>query len=536
MGLLRALPLVTAIVLVVTIQNRVAQAQPADPQQLCEGPQSTVDDQVKGCSAIIDAGQVRGRELAAAYAQRGLAFTLKRNLDGAKNDLDQAIKIAPDYAPAYINRANLWTVANQPEHAMADAETALRLDPNLPLAFFVRAGAESKLGLYDRAIADYSEVLRLRPNGGATIYQPRGYAYYRKGDYDHAIADYDEVIKLGPNDAGIYLNRGDVWRAKNELPRAADDYGHAIELAPDNPGGWKGRGTIKLILHDAAGAVSDFDAAIRLNPNDNATYLDRGAALYLQGEYLRAFADNEKARELAPNQPLAFVNRGLDMHGLGDDAGALASIKWALQLVPGFPPALEALQKIGTRQDAAQPGARRAATSTTDDDALACTMPVADIALDPKSIDRVRQACTNLINSPGGSADARSLAFIQRGSMYRRQQKYDWRSRISTRQSVTIPNRRVATRDAAMRCDCSGASTSPLRLTARPSVSSRTTPWPTAIVATLWATKKTTSTRSLTLIWRSKSIRNMQRRSTIAPMLNSLPATNQARLPTIARR
>jgi tetratricopeptide (TPR) repeat protein len=56
---------------------------------------------------------------------------------------------------------------------------------------------------------------------------------------------------------------------------------------------------------------------------------------------------------------------------------------------------------------------------------LQCTMPVADITLDPKSIDRVRQACTNLINSPGGSADARSLAFIQRGSMYRRQQKYE---------------------------------------------------------------------------------------------------------------
>jgi tetratricopeptide (TPR) repeat protein len=239
MALSRALPLVTAIVLVVPVQNRVAQAQPADPQQLCEGPQSTTEDRVKGCSAIIDAGQARGRELAAAYAQRGFAFTLKRNLDQAKNDLDQAIKIAPDYAQAYVNRANLWTVANQPERAMADAETALRLDPNLPLAFFVRAGAESKLGVYDRAIADYSEVLRLRPNGGATIYAPRGYAYYRKGDYDHAIADYDEQIKLSPNDAGIYLNRGDVWRAKNELPRAADDYGHAIELPPTIPAAGK---------------------------------------------------------------------------------------------------------------------------------------------------------------------------------------------------------------------------------------------------------------------------------------------------------
>ena len=51
-------------------------------------------------------------------------------------------------------------------------------------------------------------------------------------------------------------------------------------------------------------------------------------------------------------------------------------------------------------------------------------IPVADITLDPKSIDQVLQACTGLVNSPGGSADDRSLAFLQRGSMYRRQEKY----------------------------------------------------------------------------------------------------------------
>jgi len=72
-----------------------AKAQSDDPQQLCIGPDSTVDDRVKGCSAVIDSGQVHGRELAAAYAQRGFAFTLKRALDQAQKDLDQAIKIAP---------------------------------------------------------------------------------------------------------------------------------------------------------------------------------------------------------------------------------------------------------------------------------------------------------------------------------------------------------------------------------------------------------------------------------------------------------
>src|SRR6516165_6885620 len=160
----------------------------------------------------------------------------------ARKDLDQAIKIAPDYASGYVNRANFWTVSNQPQRAMADAESALRLEPDLPLAFFVRAGAESKLCLYDRSIDDYSNMLRLRPDSGATIYAPRGYAFYRKGDYDHAIADYDEWIKLSPNDAGAYLNRGDALRSKNELARAADDYGGQSGLPPTTLAVGRGEG------------------------------------------------------------------------------------------------------------------------------------------------------------------------------------------------------------------------------------------------------------------------------------------------------
>ena len=138
-------------------------AQAADPRQLCLGPASTPDERVKGCSAVIESGQVQGSLLAAAYAQRGFVFTLKRNLEQAQKDLDQAIKIAPDYAEAYVNRANFWTVSNQPERAIADAERALKLAPKAPLAYFVRAGGEAKLGQYDKAIADYTEVLRLNP-------------------------------------------------------------------------------------------------------------------------------------------------------------------------------------------------------------------------------------------------------------------------------------------------------------------------------------------------------------------------------------
>ena len=221
---------------------------------------------MKGCSAVIESGQVQGGLLAAAYAQRGFVFTLKRNLEQAQKDLDQAIKIAPDYAEAYVNRANFWTVTNQPERAIADAERALKLAPKAPLAYFVRAGGEAKLGQYDKAIADYTEVLRLNPDAGASVYGPRGHAYYRERDYDRAIADYSEQIKLNPDDVGAYLNRGDALRSKGELASAGEDYGQAIRLAPDNPGGFGGRGQIRLFTHDFSGAVADFDAAIRINP------------------------------------------------------------------------------------------------------------------------------------------------------------------------------------------------------------------------------------------------------------------------------
>jgi tetratricopeptide (TPR) repeat protein len=186
----------------------------ADPRRLCLGAATSAEVRVKACSAVIESGQVQGGLLAAAYAQRGFIFTLKRNLEQAQKDLDQAIMIAPDYAEAYINRANFWTVSKQPERAVADAERAIKLAPKAPLAYFVRAGGEGDLGQYDKAIADYSEVLRLNPNAGATVYGPRGHAYYRKRDYDRAIADYDELIKLNPDDVGAHLNRGDALRSK----------------------------------------------------------------------------------------------------------------------------------------------------------------------------------------------------------------------------------------------------------------------------------------------------------------------------------
>jgi tetratricopeptide (TPR) repeat protein len=209
--------------------------------------------------------------------------------------------------------------------------------------------------------------------------------------------------------------------AKGELARAGEDYAEAIRLAPDKPGGFSGRGQIRLLTHDFVGAVADFGTALKLNPNDVNSHINRGAALSLLGENLRALSDFDQVIALEPQNPLGYVERGQVMHALGDNAGAYAAVNVALKLVPNFPPALDALKTIGTPKNAAQIRAALGRPVAAGE----CMMPVADIRLDARAAERTLTACTGLANSPGGSAADRSLAFMQRGSMHRRLEKYE---------------------------------------------------------------------------------------------------------------
>jgi tetratricopeptide (TPR) repeat protein len=84
-------------------------AQLADqPGRACNQDIVTLDDAIAACSAVIDSGRLSGRPLAEAYAQRGFHRTARRSLTEAEADLDEAIKIDPDYAQAYSNRAQIF--------------------------------------------------------------------------------------------------------------------------------------------------------------------------------------------------------------------------------------------------------------------------------------------------------------------------------------------------------------------------------------------------------------------------------------------
>lgn len=92
----------------------------------------------------------------------------KVDLPGAQNvknplydliigDLDEVIKLVPDFAYAYYNRANLYCVLHNYKAALDDYDMALKFDPNMGEAYFNRGLTNMYAGNNQQGISDLSK-------------------------------------------------------------------------------------------------------------------------------------------------------------------------------------------------------------------------------------------------------------------------------------------------------------------------------------------------------------------------------------------
>jgi len=153
-------PLTLAVCLPVTAQ----QLTPDQSRCLNKGKAFSLDEQIGGCTAVLQSDRTSSGNRAVAYSNRGIAYADKKDYDRAIADFNEAIKINPNLAIAYNNRGS---------------------------------AVQSK-GDYDRAIADYSEAIRINPNY-AVAYSNRGNLYQAQGRRKEAIADFRRALAIDPS-------------------------------------------------------------------------------------------------------------------------------------------------------------------------------------------------------------------------------------------------------------------------------------------------------------------------------------------------
>jgi tetratricopeptide (TPR) repeat protein len=238
-------------------------AQTLQQRQWCDGKGSvSPDQQISGCTAIIEARHDGPGILANAYNNRAGAYFSLGQHNRAIEDLDRAIELDPNYAHAFNHRGSVHQSIGQDERAIQDFDWAIKLDPKLASAFFHRGNAYAALGQHERAIQDFDQAIKLDPNYDSA-FNNRCLNRIAVGQLQEALVDCNQALWLRPHRGrATTLNvRGITYLKMNQLDAAIADFDAALALAAQNPNSLYGRGVSKLKKGDAAGGNADIGAA-----------------------------------------------------------------------------------------------------------------------------------------------------------------------------------------------------------------------------------------------------------------------------------
>ncbi|MEL6148370.1 MAG: tetratricopeptide repeat protein [Chloroflexota bacterium] len=129
----------------------------------------------------------------------------------AINDLDEAIRLKPDYLEAYFQRAQIYQIIGARTHKkriLEDLDTVLHLNPEHAGAYYARGrmndatylGGHFDFKEYEAqtAIKDFTRSIELNFEELHLPYTARGKVYYRLAEYDLAMADVQKALEIEP--------------------------------------------------------------------------------------------------------------------------------------------------------------------------------------------------------------------------------------------------------------------------------------------------------------------------------------------------
>jgi tetratricopeptide (TPR) repeat protein len=266
-----------------------------------------LDGAISFYSEAIAFGGLSETSLALVLESRGVTFEMTGEFDKATDDLDEAIRLKPEYGSAYIHRGLVLVKKNDPRRAIIDFTTAITLDQrHAHLALNDRANTYDLMGEYDRAIEDYGRAIQLKPNDAA-LYRNRAKVLYKIADYDGAIADDTRAIGLNPDFGEAYANRGVAYLAEGKTELAIEDFGAAIKLNPFDATAYGNRGAAYAAAGEFDRSVADFSTAIRLQPNLTVFHIKRAQAELYAAQPDAATTDLLAALKLDPADSYAMV-------------------------------------------------------------------------------------------------------------------------------------------------------------------------------------------------------------------------------------
>lgn len=164
--------------------------------------------------------------IAWVYGSRAVMKMGEDDLEGARRDFDESLKIDPNYAFSLYYRGVVHYRTQNYQAALTDLNNAIRNDPKVPGTF--RDRGKVKIALHDNAgaLEDFNQAIKLNPHSDALYW--RGVLKYNLGDYQGALADLNTIISVVPNYDAAFYTRGLVKLKLNDQTGGCADVTKAL--------------------------------------------------------------------------------------------------------------------------------------------------------------------------------------------------------------------------------------------------------------------------------------------------------------------
>lgn len=237
------------------------------------------------------------------------------------NDINEAIRLDPNFAEAYIARA-AYLVESNPSAAKKDLETVLEISPDSALAYLYLADAQLNLEENDAALESATHANELDMTL-VPVYLTLARAYIATGQTAQAVSVLQTYTIYRPDEPSAFLQLGIAYNAAGEYEAAVEVLNKAIDANQRNAEAYLQRGTAYLNLNSPNLAETDFKAAVSYNPFDFDSHLGLARAYFMQGKPGDAYIQAERnAYPLAHSdgtKALVYYWEALFLEAIGDD-------------------------------------------------------------------------------------------------------------------------------------------------------------------------------------------------------------------------
>ncbi len=307
----------------------------------------------------------------------GRAYLAKNDLDQARQQFREAMKLRPDYLPPQIALATIELGRRDWSKALQAANDILKLDPANLVARLIRSNALIGMGDRGQARTEVVEVLKTNPKLADARLQLAMLDFTEK-KYKEAELAFREVYEGTPPDARGLMGLLEVDLAQNRCDQAIQLIESEVKKQPT-------RADYQVALANSCVRCRKFDQAISVfenlasqNPLSPELQMQLGTTFRYKGDVDSAIKCFRKAKDLAPNNPQPILELALILERSGRQVEARPMYDQILKLDPDNAIALNNLAYIyaesGSDLDQALTYAQRAKQKSPQESNIADTL------------------------------------------------------------------------------------------------------------------------------------------------------------------